>query len=151
MSDDRWTPITFDNCKLVCGPFYHGTAVKLAIGDHLSSGYPSNYEGGRVLSHIYFSAMLEPAIWGAELAIAFAGSGGRGHIYVVEPTGPFEDDPNLTNKRFPGNPTRSYRTREPLRIVGGIEDWQGHSDDAIRHMVDTLQELKRRGLALIED
>lgn len=89
MSDDPWTPTTFDNCTLVCGPFYHGTAVTLAIGDHLSPGYPSNYEEGRVLSHTYFSAMLEPAIWGAELAAAFARLGRRGHIYVVEPTGPF--------------------------------------------------------------
>ncbi len=151
MSDDRWTPVTFDNCNLVVGPFYHGTAANLAIGDRLSSGYPSNYEEARVLSHIYFSAMLEPAVWGAELAMAFARSEERGRIYVVEPTGPFEDDPNLTNKRFPGNPTRSYRTREALKIIGTIEDWQGHSDDAIRNMMDALQELKRRGLAIIED
>ena len=123
----------------------------MAIGDLLSPGYPSNYEDGRVLSHIYFSAIMEPAIWGAELAIAFASSEGRGRIYIVEPTGSFEDDPNLTNKRFPGNPTKSYRTREPLRIAGQVENWQGHTEGAIRGMLDSLLELKRRGLAIIED
>ena|SRR5688572_20395407 len=151
MSDDQWEAVTAGNCKLVRGPFYHGTKAALAIGDLLAPGHPSNYEEGRVLSHIYFSAMLEPAIWGAELAVAFAGSKGRGHIYVVEPTGSFEDDPNLTNKRFPGNPTKSYRTRESLRVVGIVEDWQGHPEEAIRAMLDSLLELKRRGLALIED
>lgn len=150
MSDDQWEPVTPENCKLVSGPFYHGTKVELAIGDLLSPGYPSNYEG-RVLSHVYFSAIMEPAIWGAELAIAFASSEGRGRIYIVEPTGSFEDDPNLTNKRFPGNPTKSYRTREPLRIAGKVENWQGHTEGAIRGMLDSLLELKRRGLAIIED
>ncbi|MEN9220881.1 MAG: NAD(+)--rifampin ADP-ribosyltransferase [Thermostichus sp. BF3_bins_97] len=151
MSDDQWQPVTPENCKLVQGPFYHGTKVALAIGDLLSTGYPSNYEEDRVLSHVYFSAILEPAIWGAELAMAFAGSNGPGHIYIVEPTGSFEDDPNLTNKRFPGNPTKSYRTREPLRIIGVVEDWQGHTEEAIRGMLDSIKELKRRGLAIIED
>lgn len=151
MSDDQWKPVTLENCKLVRGPFYHGTKVELAIGDLLSPGYPSNYQEGRVLSHIYFSAMLEPAIWGAELAMAFASLEGRGRIYIVEPTGLFEDDPNLTNKRFPGNPTKSYRTRDPLRILGAVEDWQGHTEETIRGMLDSLRELKRRGLYIIED
>ena len=83
--------------------------------------------------------------------MSFAGLEGRGYIYIVEPTGTFEDDPNLTNKRFPGNPTKSYRTRDPLRIVGVIEDWQGHSEDTIREKMDSLLELKRRGDMLIED
>lgn len=151
MSDDQWKPVTLENCKLVRGPFYHGTKVELAIGDLLSPGYPSNYQEGRVLSHIYFSAMLEPAIWGAELAMAFASLEGRGRIYIVEPTGLFEDDPNLTNKRFPGNPTKSYRTRDPLRILGAVDDWQGHTEETIRGMLDSLRELKRRGLYIIED
>ena len=148
---NQWKPVTLENCKLVPGPFYHGTRVDLATGELLSPGYASNYEEGRVLRHIYFSASLEPAIWGAELAMAFASLEGRGRIYIVEPTGSFEDDPNLTNKRFPGNPTRSYRIREPLRIVGAVADWQGHTEEAIRDMVDSLRELKRRGLAIIED
>ncbi len=151
MSNDQWNPVTLENCELVRGPFYHGTKVDLAIGDLLSPGYPSNYEEGRVLSHIYFSAILEPAIWGAELAMAFASSEGRGRIYIVEPTGAFEDDPNLTNKRFPGNPTKYYRTRESLRIVGTVEDWQGHTEETIYGMLDSLRGLKRRGLAIIED
>jgi rifampin ADP-ribosylating transferase len=151
MTNDQWRPVTHENCKHVQGPFYHGTKVDLAIGDLLFPGHPSNYEEGRVSNHLYFSAILEPAIWGAELAMAFASSGGRGRIYIIEPTGPFEDDPNLTNKRFPGNPTKSYRTREPLRIVGVVEDWQGHSEEVIQGMLDSLRDLKRRGLAIIED
>jgi hypothetical protein len=95
--------------------------------------------------------MLEPAIWGAELAIAFASSKRRGHIYIVEPTGAFKDDPNLTNKRFSGNPTKSYRSREPLRIVGILEEWQGHTEGAINGMLASLGDLTRRGLNVIED
>jgi len=151
MNDTQWKPVTFENCGFVPGPFYHGTKADLANGDLLSPGHPSNYEEGRVLSHIYFSTLLEPAIWGAELAMALAGAEGRGHIYVVEPVGAFEDDPNLTNKRFPGNPAKSYRTREPLRIVGKVDEWQGHTESAIRQMLDSLLDLKRRGLAVIED
>lgn len=150
-SEHQWTPVTPQNCKLLSGPFYHGTKVDLALGDLLSPGFPSNYEQDRLLEHIYFSAILEPAIWGAELAMAFANLEGRGRIYIVEPTGSFEDDPNLTNKRFPGNPTKSYRTRDPLRIVGVVEEWPGHTEEAIRGMLDSIQELKRRGLAVIED
>lgn len=151
MTENQWQPVTHENCQHVVGPFYHGTKIHLAIGALLSPGYASNYEEGRVSNNIYFSANLEPAIWGAELAIAFASLGGRGHIYIVEPTGTFEDDPNLTNKRFPGNPTKSYRTRDPLRIVGVIEDWQGHSEEVVRGMLDHLLDLRSRGLAIIED
>lgn len=151
MSDEQWEPVTTANCHLVRGPFYHGTKVELAVGDQLSAGYPSNYEDGRVLRHIYFSALMEPAIWGAELAMAFAGAEGRGRIYIVEPVGAFEDDPNLTNKRFPGNPTRSYRTRDPLRIVGVVDEWEGHPEDTIRAMLDHLRDLTRRGMAVIID
>lgn len=151
MNDDQWKPVTHGNCTSLHGPFYHGTRVNLAIGDLLAPGYPSNYEEGRSLKHIYFSAMLEPAIWGAELAMAFANLTRRGHIYIVEPTGVFEDDPNLTNKRFPGNPTKSYRSREPLRIVGIVEEWQGHTKDTINRMLDSLRDLTHRGLNVIED
>ena len=151
MSDDLPDPVTVDNCEHVRGPFYHGTKADVSIGDLLSPGFPCNYDGARVLRHIYFSALLEPAIWGAELAVRFAGSGERGSIYIVEPTGAFEDDPNLTNKRFPGNPTKSYRTRMPLKIIGKVEEWQGHAEAEIRRMSGSLQELRRRGLAVIED
>jgi rifampin ADP-ribosylating transferase len=151
MNNDEWKPVTFANCKQLPGPFYHGTRVNLAVGDVLSPGHPSNYDQGRKLHHIYFSANLEPAIWGAELSMALSGTKGRGHIYIVEPLGLFEDDPNLTNKRFPGNPTKSYRSRDPLKIVGKVDDWQGHPIEAIDRMLESLRDLTRRGLNVIED
>lgn len=151
MTSGSEDPVSYENCQHVQGPFYHGTRVELSIGDVLTTGHPSHFERGRSLRHTYFSAMLEPAVWGAELAVALSGSDGRGHIYIVEPTGPFEDDPNLTNKRFTGNPTRSYRTREPLRITGIVEEWEGHPPEVLQAMLDSLEDLSRRGLALIED
>lgn len=150
------TPITPENYSTVPGPFYHGTKARLAIGDHITTGHPTHYEpdSGRALRHVYFSAQMEPAIWGAELAVALSGqseSEGPGFIYTVEPTGPFEDDPNLTNKRFPGNPTQSYRTTHPLRITGIVETWQGHPPETIKAMAEGLANLKRQGLHVIED
>lgn len=147
---DQWVPVSRENCAHVHGPFYHGTKAALSIRDVLTTGHVSHFEG-RALKHVYFSALLEPAIWGAELAMSLSGLEGRGHIYVVQPTGPFEDDPNLTNKKFPGNPTKSYRTTEPLVIVGVVDDWQGHSPDALQGMLSSLADLKRRGLAAVED
>jgi hypothetical protein len=151
MNQDEWFPVSHENCDRVGGPFYHGTKATLLTGDLLVSGQPSNFEEGRVSNHIYFSARLEAAVWGAELSTALAGLACRGHIYIVEPTGPFEDDPNLTNKKFPGNPTRSYRTREPLKIVGEVTDWDGHPAEVLQGMLDSLASLKRRGRAVIED
>jgi rifampin ADP-ribosylating transferase len=151
MNNNEWIPISHENCEQVKGPFYHGTKANLVIGDLLVSGHPSNFEEGRISNHLYFATHLEAAIWGAELAMALSGLDGRGHIYIVEPTGPFEDDPNLTNKKFPGNPTQSYRTREPLKIVGVVEDWDGHSAEVLQGMLDSLASLKRRGLAIILD
>ena len=148
---DTWIPVSFDNCADVQGPFYHGTRAALSVGDLLTTGHETHFEIGRVLKHLYFTALMEPAIWGAELAVALSGSSGRGQIYVVEPTGPFEDDPNLTNKRFPGNLTRSYRTQDPLRIVGVVTDWQGHPAEVVQGMLDSLQNLKRQGLYVIEE
>src|SRR5699024_2255170 len=150
MTND-WIPISHENCQQVHGPFYHGTKTNLAVGDLLTTGYASHFESGRALKHVYFSALMEPAIWGAELAMSLSGLEGRGYIYIVEPTGPFEDDPNLTNKRFPGNPTKSYRTYDPLKIVGVVEDWEGHPAEVLQAMLDSLEDLKRRGLAIIED
>jgi rifampin ADP-ribosylating transferase len=103
------------------------------------------------MNHIYFSAALESAVWGAELATALAGVEERGHIYVVEPTGPFEDDPNLTNKRFPGNPTRSYRSRHPLRVVGEVDDWEGHPPEVLQGMLGNLAVMRAEGRDVIED
>jgi rifampin ADP-ribosylating transferase len=151
MSDHAWTPVTHDSCDHVEGPFYHGTKTRFQPGDLLIPGHASNFEEGRVSNNVYFSATLEAAIWGAELATALGGAAGRGHVYLVEPTGTFEDDPNLTNKRFPGNPTRSYRTRAPLRIVAEVEDWQEHPPEVVRQMLDHLEELRRAGRAVIED
>jgi len=106
-----------------------------------------NYDPGRNTNHVYMTETLDAAIWGAELAVGE----GRGRIFVVEPTGAVEDDPNVTDKRLPGNPTRSYRTREPVRIVGEITDWVGHSPEQLQAMRDTLAELARRGLDVIYD
>ena len=102
-------------------------------------------------NNIYFTALVDTAAWGAELATALAGSGERGHVYVVEPTGPFEDDPNVTNKRFPGNITQSYRTRRPLRVVGEVESWEGHAPEVLKGMLDRLALLREQGLDVIED
>ena len=129
------------------GPFYHGTKADLKVGDVLEPGNSSNFGERRTANYVYLTASLDAATWGAELAIGQ----GPGRIYRVEPTGPFEDDPNLTDKRFPGNPTRSYRTRQPLRVVGEVLDWEGHSPEVLRAMQDHLDELKRLGIEAIND
>lgn len=147
MDDNRYIPVSLEACGHVAGPFYHGTKADLATGDLLLPGYGSNFEEARVSNNIYFSATLDAATWGAELAKG----NGRGRIYIVEPTGPFEDDPNLTNKRFPGNPTRSYRTPHALRVVGEVTEWTGHPPEVLQRMRDHLAELERQGLAKIED
>jgi hypothetical protein len=121
-------------------PFYHGTRADLMPGELLAPGFASNFVD-RELSWVYFSAALESAIWGCELAK----SDGRERIYIVEPTGPIEDDPNLTDKKFPGNPTKSYRSRDPLRIVGEVAGWQGHSPDQLQAMKDGIARLEAEG------
>ena len=142
MNDER-TP----SGALDAGPFYHGTKADLKPGDLLEPGHSSNYGEGKKANYVYLTATLDAATWGAELA---AGDE-PGRIYLVEPTGPFEDDPNLTNKRFVGNPTRSYRTQHPLRVVGEILDWEGHSPEVLQQMLDHLAELKRLGIEAIND
>jgi len=127
--------------------FYHGTRADLAAGDLLAAGWNSNYGTEKPLSWIYFSAALESAIWGCELA---AGAG-RERIYIVEPTGDWFDDPNLTDQKFPGNPTRSYRSRAPLRIVGEVESWTPHAPDVLAAMKDNLAKLKAEGKDVIID
>ncbi|HEX9964455.1 MAG TPA: NAD(+)--rifampin ADP-ribosyltransferase [Allosphingosinicella sp.] len=127
-------------------PFYHGTRADLQPGDLLKPGFRSNY-ADRKLSWIYFSATLDAAIWGCELAKGE----GRERIYVVEPTGPFEDDPNLTDKKFPGNPTQSYRSRDPLRVVGQVAEWEGHSPERLKEMKDALERMEAEGGAEIID
>ena len=126
--------------------FYHGTKADLEVGDLITPGFGSNFVD-RQLKHIYFTATLEAATWGAELAVG----DGRGRIYVVEPTGPFEDDPNLTDRKFPGNPTQSYRSRDPLRVTGEVTDWQGHSPGQLAVMHAHLARLREMGVEAIED
>ncbi len=138
-------PVPFEVYE--AGVYLHGTKAELVVGDLLVPGRESNFETGRVMNYVYFSATLDAAVWGAELA----GGEGRGRIYIVEPTGEFEDDPNVTDKKFPGNPTQSFRSREPLRVVGELVDWVGHSPEKLEAMRTALDELQRNGLAQIED
>jgi hypothetical protein len=126
--------------------FFHGTKADLTKGDLIGPGHASNY-GKRKAAYVYLSATLDAAIWGAELALGE----GQGRIYIVEPTGPFEDDPNLTDRKFPGNPTKSYRARDPLRITGEVTDWRGHSPEQLKAMKDHLAHLERLGVEAIED
>jgi hypothetical protein len=127
--------------------YYHGTKADLKIGDLIAPGYASNYGKRKPGNFIYLSATLDAATWGAELAVGE----GRGRIYIVEPTGAIEDDPNLTNKRFPGNPTQSYRSRHPFRIVGEVAQWTGHSPERLKEMHDHLRKLEQSGVDLIEE
>lgn len=129
------------------GPFFHGTKAELRAGDLLEPGYGSNYGERRTANFVYLTATLDAATWGAELAVGER----TGRIYRVEPTGPFEDDPNLTDQRFPGNPSRSYRTREPLRVVGEVVDWEPHQPEVLQAMRDRLVELERLGVEAIND
>jgi hypothetical protein len=129
------------------GPFYHGTKADLKLGDLIERGFSSNYGARRQANFVYLTATLEAATWGAELAVGE----GRGRIYIVEPTGLIEDDPNLTDKRFPGNPTKSYRSREPLRVIGEVLEWTGHSPERLREMLDHLEKLKEQGIEAIEE
>ncbi|MCB1248528.1 MAG: NAD(+)--rifampin ADP-ribosyltransferase [Acidimicrobiales bacterium] len=143
-------PVTFDRCAHVVGPFFHGTSAALAVGDLIGPGQPMNHDRDRIANHVYFSALLEPAVWGAELAVAHTG-GGPARIYVVEPLGPFEDDPNVTNKRFPGNVTRSYRTRQPMRVVDEVQCWDPHPPEVLQGMLDNLARLRAEGLDVVYD
>jgi rifampin ADP-ribosylating transferase len=129
-------------------PLYHGTRADLRPGDLIEPGHAANFGASpRTANHVYMSRTLDAAKWGAELATGE----GPGRIYIVEPTGPIEDDPNLTDKKFRGNPTKSFRSREPLRVTGEVMDWQGHSDEAVKAMKDGLARLERQGLAVIDD
>ena len=128
-------------------PFYHGTRADLRPGDLVEPGYTSNYGTRRKAKYVYLTGTMDAATWGAELAVGE----GPGRIYIVEPTGSIMDDPNLTDKKFRGNPTKSYRSQEPLRVTGEIKDWQGHSSEALKAMKDNLERLKQLGIEAIED
>ena len=126
--------------------FYHGTRADLTPGDLLAPGFRSNYGARNQASWIYLTGTLDAAIWGAELAEGE----GRERIYIVEPTGPIVDDPNLTDQKFPGNPTLSFRSRDPLRILGEVAQWQGHSPEQLRHMKEFLARLRAEGVEAID-
>jgi hypothetical protein len=127
--------------------YFHGTKADLKIGDFIEVGLHSNYGQRKNAKYIYLTATLDAAIWGAELALGE----GRERIYLVEPTGPIEDDPNLTDKRFPGNPSMSYRSAHPFKVVGEISLWQGHSPEQVNAMKEGLSKLTEQGIEAIED
>jgi hypothetical protein len=118
------------------GPFFHGTKADLRVGDSLVAGFTSNYKEGIVMNHIYFTALPK----GAGLAAEMAKGPGKPRVYIVEPTGAFENDPNVTDKKFPGNPTRSYRSRDPLKVVGEIESWERFDAEFVRELRRRIQE-----------
>ncbi len=127
--------------------YYHGTKANLQKGDLIEAGFKSNYGSQRIAKYVYLTETLEAATWGAELAQGE----GKGRIYIVEPTGNFEDDPNLTDKKFPGNPTKSYRSVSPLRVVSEVIDWQGHTEEQLSAMKENLMRLKEMGIEAIEE
>jgi len=144
ISDNK--PIDSNNNN-ISEQLYHGTKANLNLGDLIEPGFNSNYGKRKKASYIYLTATLDAAIWGAELALGE----GNGRIYIVEPTGPYEDDPNLTDKKFPGNPTKSYRSKHPLRVIGEIKDWQGHAPEQLKTMKDHIEKMKQLGIEAIED
>ncbi|MER6337389.1 NAD(+)--rifampin ADP-ribosyltransferase [Streptomyces tendae] len=127
------------------GPFFHGTKADLRVGDHLTAGFPSNYRPEIVMNHIYFTALRD----GAGLAAELAAGDGEPRVYAVEPTGEFENDPNVTDKKFPGNPTRSYRSAQPLRVVGEVTDWTRLTPEALQMWRDRLAAMNQEGRAEI--
>ena len=127
--------------------WYHGTKADLQPGDLITPGRASNYGTRRASNFVYLSATLDAATWGAELAVGE----GRGRIYIVEPTGAIEDDPNLTDRKFPGNPTQSYRTRSALRVIAELDDWHAHPPEALPTMLDNLARLRDEGRDVILD
>ena len=127
--------------------FFHGTKADLKMGDFIEIGLNSNYGQNKNAKYIYLTATLDAAIWGAELALGE----GRERIYLVESTGPIEDDPNLTDKKFPGNPTKSYRSKHPFKVVGETTIWQGHSPEQVKAMKDGVAKAREQGIEAIED
>jgi hypothetical protein len=127
--------------------YFHGTKADLKIGDLIESGFNSNYGQRKNARYIFLTATLDAAIWGAELAYGDA----PGRIYLVEPTGAIEDDPDLTDKKFPGNPTQSYRSIYPFRVVGEVTIWQGHPKEQVNAMKEALERLKEKGIDSLND
>lgn len=137
--DDEWIPVTLDDWAHVTGPFFHGTKADVSEGALLTAGFRSNYRPEVLMNHIYFTTRVE----GAGLAAELAAGDAPPRVYLVEPTGPFEDDPNVTNKRFPGNPTRSYRSTEPLRVVREVDDWPRLAPEELQSWRDRIAAITR--------
>lgn len=131
------------------GPFFHGTTAILQPGEVLTAGFPSNYRPEIVMNHVYFTALRDGAGLAAEIAAELASGAATPHVYRVEPTGEYENDPNVTDKKFPGNPTRSYRTAEPLRIVEEVHDWTRLSPDALQQWRERLKSLRESDAEII--
>lgn len=127
--------------------YFHGTRSDLKVGDVIEVGFNSNYGQRKNAKYIFLTATLDAAIWGAELAFGE----GLQRIYLVEPTGPIEDDPDLTDKKFPGNPTKSYRSIHSFKIVGEVTNWQGHPIEQVKTMKDALERLKEQGNSLNDE
>lgn len=144
-SEEKKTDLRNDE-RATC-PFYHGTKADLNEGDFIAAGHTSNYGKRKKARFVYLTATLDAAIWGAELALG----DGRERIYIVHPTGDIEDDPNLTDKKFPGNPTKSYRSKSPVKVIGEVYQWTGHSPEQLKTMKDNLKRLKELGIEAIEE
>ncbi|MBK8875408.1 MAG: NAD(+)--rifampin ADP-ribosyltransferase [Bacteroidetes bacterium] len=127
--------------------YFHGTKADFKVGDLISPGINSNYGKRKNSNYVYMTATLDAAIWGAELALG----NGLERIYLVEPTGEIEDDPNLTDKKFPGNPTKSYRSKSPFKVVGEVSKWQGHAPEMVQQMKTSLAKLDEQGIELIDE
>ena len=141
------TTILQSDGPLDSGPFFHGTKADLKREDMLETNHCTNYGEQKRADYVYLTASLDAAMWGAELAVGDE----PGRIYRVEPTGTIEDDPNLTDKKFPGNPTRSYRTRQPLTVVGEVLNWEGRSSEELQKMRDHIDEIERLGIDVIKE
>lgn len=142
-----FTPVGVRKNVQETGPLYHGTKADLKTGDLLKPGYPSNYGSRKTANFIYLTAIKE----GAALAAELAAGDGRSRIYLVEPTGPIEDDPNVTDQKFPGNPSRSYRTQQPLRVIGEVEEWEPFPPEALRKIRLRMEEAARLGIEAINE
>jgi hypothetical protein len=127
--------------------YFHGTKADLQIGDLIEVGFNSNFGQRKNAKYIFLTATLDAAIWGAELAL------GEGHerIYLVEPTGQIEDDPDLTDIKFPGNPSKSYRSTHPFKVLGEVTIWQGHSLEQVKTMKDNVERAKQLGINSLND
>ncbi len=149
-------PASINDYDHITGPFLHGTRTAFGAGALVVPGWVSHFRPDRPLAHVYFTTRPETSAWGAELAASLAPADddtgpATARVYEVEPLGPFEDDPNVTDKKFPGNPTRSYRSREPLRVVREVTDWTRHSTEELQEMLAALTRLRAQGLDLVLD